>query len=73
MKNHLTVREQALRFVRLFAVTLLTQGLALQGGHLDRSAVVAAVVASIEVAYRHLKPVLPVKIARGSSTYTVVE
>lgn len=50
MNAHL--KGQLLRFARLFLVALAVQ---LPVGHLDRSAVIAAVVAALETAYRQWK------------------
>ncbi|GAC1378504.1 MAG: hypothetical protein NVSMB4_08180 [Acidimicrobiales bacterium] len=51
-------RQQIVRFVRLFAGALLTQAIALQGTHLGRSVIIAAVLGSLEVAYRQFAPVV---------------
>lgn len=58
-------RTQAIRFLRLFAAAILTQAVALQGTHIGRSAIVAAVVGAAEVAYRQFRPVVPVAVLPG--------
>jgi hypothetical protein len=54
-------RNQIIRFVRLFMLSLAAQAAALDLTHLGRSAIIAAVVGALEVAYRQVFPVVPVK------------
>lgn len=58
-------KEQASRSARLFLFTLLAQPAAesvLSGNGTDKAALVAALVAAAEVAYRQFRPVIPAEV-----------
>ncbi|MGA8330459.1 MAG: hypothetical protein WB777_14320 [Mycobacterium sp.] len=63
LKVPVKIREQAVRAARLFLVTLAGSLVTLQGKHVDASVIVSVVVAAVEVTYRQLVPVTPVKVA----------
>ena len=50
------LQQQAARFGRLFAFAFLTQALLLDWSHPTRSAVISAVIASAETAFRQWWP-----------------
>lgn len=54
------LKAQVLRFIRIFVVTLLPVLVAFNGNY-ERTAVVAAVVAAAEVAFRTVRPAVDVK------------
>ena len=54
------VKDQVLRFCRLFATAFVLQAAALNLGHLGRSALVSAGIAALEVAVRQYSQVVPV-------------
>lgn len=54
-------RNQIIRFVRLFVFVLLPQLIALDLRHVGRSVIVATIVGALEVTFRQLYPVVPVR------------
>lgn len=53
-KTH--AKEQALRFVRVFALTAVPQLVALDASHLSRTAIVSLITAAAETAFRQVFP-----------------
>lgn len=53
-KTH--AKEQALRFVRIFAMSVIPQLLLIGANHLTRTAVISVVIAAAETAFRQVFP-----------------